>query len=78
MELVKPEGKAVVPTPKQYKNVLKLIATVMYMFASIYFLVQTTVEFFRKRYMQALALLMMYLIGSSILYVAYRAVFNAP
>jgi hypothetical protein len=78
MELVKPEGEAVVPQPKQYKNVFKFIATVMYMFATVYFLIQTAVEFFRRRYMQALALLMMYLAGSSMLYVAYKMVFNAP
>jgi len=78
MELVGKEKDAVVPQPKQYKNVFKFIATVMYMFASIYFLVQIAAEFFRKRYMQALALLMMYLVGSSILYVAYKMVFNAP
>jgi hypothetical protein len=78
MELVKPEGQAEVPNPQQYKNVFKLIVTVMYMFAAVYFLVQIAMEFYRKRYMQALALLMMYLVGSSILYVAYKMVFNAP
>jgi hypothetical protein len=78
MEIVKPQGEAVVPQPNQYKNVFKLIATVMYMFAAVYFLVQIAMEFYRRRYIQALALLMMYLVGSSMLYVAYKMVFNAP
>ncbi|MBX0311513.1 MAG: hypothetical protein JHC31_07005, partial [Sulfurihydrogenibium sp.] len=78
MKLVDKQGDVVVPQPKQYKNVFKLITAVMYMFASIYFLLQIATEFFRKRYTQGFVLLMIYLVGSSILYVAYRAVFNAP
>jgi hypothetical protein len=78
MELVKAEAEASVPQPKQYKNVFKIIATVMYMFATVYFLIIIAMDFFRKRYMQALALLMMYLVGSAILYVAYKMVFNTP
>jgi hypothetical protein len=78
MELVDKQGDVVVPQPKQYKNVFKLITAVMYMFASIYFLLQIATELFRKRYTQGFVLLMIYLVGSSILYVAYRAVFNAP
>jgi K+-sensing histidine kinase KdpD len=77
MEVV-PGASHGVPQPTQYKNVFKLIATVMYMFATVYFLLQIAMEFFRKKYMQAFVLLMMYLVGSSILYVAYRMVFYAP
>ncbi|MBX0311057.1 MAG: hypothetical protein JHC31_04535 [Sulfurihydrogenibium sp.] len=74
------EGKKepIVPQPKQYKNVFKAIATVMYMFAFIYFLVQISMEAYRRRYLQAATLLLMFLIGTSILYIAYKAVFNAP
>jgi hypothetical protein len=78
MKLIGKDDEPIVPQPKQYKNVFKLIATVMYGFAVIYFLVQISVEVYRKRFMQALVMLMMFLIGSSMLYVAYRSVFNTP
>lgn len=68
----------VVPQPQQYKNVFKAIVTVMYMFTFIYFLMQISMEAYRKKYLQAVALLLMFLVGSSILYIAYKAVFNAP
>jgi archaellum component FlaF (FlaF/FlaG flagellin family) len=75
---VESKKEPVVPQPKQYKNVFKAIATVMYMFAFVYFLIQISMEAYRKRYVQALALLLMFLVGTSILYIAYKAVFNAP
>jgi hypothetical protein len=78
MEMIGKSSEPIVPQPKQYKNVFKLIATVMYMFAVVYFLVQISLEAYRKRYMQALVMLMIFLVGSSMLYVAYKAVFNTP
>lgn len=78
MQVVSPNWNGTLPQPNQYKNVFKVIVTVMYMFATVYFLIIIAMDFFRKRYMQALAFLMMYLVGSAMLYVAYKMVFNAP
>lgn len=71
------QANSVVPEPKQYKNVFKIITLVMYMFAVVYFLIQIALEGYRKRYMQALIHLLLFLVGSSLLYYAFRAVFNA-
>jgi hypothetical protein len=70
------QANPAVPNPTHYKGVFKLVATAMYMFALIYFLTQIALEGYRKRYMQALVHLFLFLVGSSMLYYAYRAVFN--
>ena len=76
IEVTDKQPNSVLPAPKQYKGVFKFIATIMYMFAIVYFIVQIALEGYRKRYMQALIHLLLFLIGSSMLYYVYRAVFN--
>jgi hypothetical protein len=78
MKLIGKSSDPVVPQPSQYKNVFKLLAIVMYGFAVIYFLVQIFADVYSKRFMQAIVMLMMFLVGSSILYLAFRSVFNMP
>ena len=68
--------ESAVPQPRQYKNVFKLIATVMYMIAVIYFLIQIAMELYQKKFIQAIIMLFMFLIGTAILYIAYKSVFN--